>query len=370
MLRAAVLSEGVHGHRALQDQLERLLGERTDIAPRFATVPAPGRLGGALLRRVEWLGDLDLQPLRWRLRWSFAARRLARVQADAEVVFVDSQACALLARWPMRMTPWILSVDATGSQFAELEYWRARGRFSPVGERPLEALERRAYRGAFAVMAWTEWTAGSLRRDYGVPEERLVVMHPGVDPHPAVRGRPAGHGEDSALRVLFVGHDVERKGLPLLRGAIERSGVGLHLDVVTNDELGAAPGMNVHRGLAPGSPELWGRFAEADVLALPSRADAAPFAVLEGMAAGLAVVATDVGAIRELVGDAGLIVAREDQDALARALDRLAGQPRLRQELGERGRRRVEERYDARVQADRLVRLMRDAAHGILPTSR
>ena len=68
-------------------------------------------------------------------------------------------------------------------------------------------------------------------------------------------------------------------------------------------------------------------------------------AIAEGMAAGLPVVATDIGDARCMVGDAGIIVRPRDPEALAAALKRLIEAPETRARLGALGRRRVEELF-------------------------
>lgn len=93
-----------------------------------------------------------------------------------------------------------------------------------------------------------------------------------------------------------------------------------------------------------------------DVLALPSvrRSEGMPTVVLEAMACRLPVVATDVGAVRELVADGttGLVVAPEDDAALTAALARLAGDPGLRSRLGAAGLARFGERFSLGALAD------------------
>jgi glycosyltransferase involved in cell wall biosynthesis len=68
-------------------------------------------------------------------------------------------------------------------------------------------------------------------------------------------------------------------------------------------------------------------------------------AIAEGMAAGLPVVATDIGDARRMVGNAGIIVKPRDPEALAAALKRLIEAPEARARLGALGRRRVEDLF-------------------------
>jgi glycosyltransferase involved in cell wall biosynthesis len=83
--------------------------------------------------------------------------------------------------------------------------------------------------------------------------------------------------------------------------------------------------------------------AASDVLVLSSAfGEGVPNAVLEGMAAGLAVLATDVGDARRVLGGAGVVVPPRDPGALAAALQRLRDDPVLRQDLGARARTRAD----------------------------
>jgi len=87
------------------------------------------------------------------------------------------------------------------------------------------------------------------------------------------------------------------------------------------------------------------------VFALPSLAEGTPVSMLEAMACGLPVVASNVGGIPEVVDDGvqGLLVPVGDVDALARALARYAMDSRLRERHGHAGRARVEDRFSMRA---------------------
>lgn len=357
------IDEAVHGHSTLMASIGSALGEAPPIAAEFVRIPPPRRLGRLLVSPVPGIGDLDLQPVRWRLRYSGRALALAR-RRRPDAVFANSQSCALLGPRMAGAPPWIVSVDITHRQLARQElYRRPRDRFSPGAERLSERLERRAYGAAHTVIAWTEWTARSLREDYGVPPERIRVMHGGVQL--ALYGgavRP-GRAPGDPLRLLFIGNQVRRKGIDVVMEAMARLRHPALLDVITADDLPDAPGRRVHHGLTQGSEPFRSLLAAADLFVFPTRGDAVPWVVLEAMAAGLPVIVTAVGAIPELVGDAGVIVPG-DPAAVAEAVDALAAAPDRRAELGRRARRRVAEHYDAAVQGPRLFALLERAARG------
>lgn len=362
-LRVLFLDEGVLGHRTLTAQLRAALADDPAVEATFATVPPPNRLERLLLRRWRRAGDADLFALRWRLRWSWRARRILKRQRRAvDVAFVNTQAAALLMRGPMRRLPCVLSIDATVGQFTALRYFGPGDSWTPRQQRLLKRLERRALAGAATVVAWTEWNAEALRREYDLPESKLVTLHPGLDRAWWETARSqAEPREGGPLRVLFVGNEVERKGLGALVEAVRQLGGEATLDVVSGDPVEGGQLVGVHRGVSAGSEELRQLYASADALALPTRADAVPWVVLEAMAAGLPVVASPVGAIPELIGDGGVLVEPGDADGLAAALRELSD-PGRRRQLAEAAVARIDAHYDSAVQLPRLLDVLRQAA--------
>lgn len=104
--------------------------------------------------------------------------------------------------------------------------------------------------------------------------------------------------------------------------------------------------------------------AALDLYVAASRKEGLPLAVLEAMAAGLAVVATDVPGHRDVVapGETGLLVAPEDPAALAEAVATLLSDPPRRKSLGQAGRERVRQEFGVRAMVDATAAVYRRAA--------
>jgi glycosyltransferase involved in cell wall biosynthesis len=97
----------------------------------------------------------------------------------------------------------------------------------------------------------------------------------------------------------------------------------------------------------------------ADVFLLCSRQESLPLSVREGMTAGLPTVATRVGGVPETVedGESGLLVPKEDPEALAKAMARLAADADRRQAMGRRAAEIVHEKFNYDRWIERTVAL-------------
>jgi len=92
-------------------------------------------------------------------------------------------------------------------------------------------------------------------------------------------------------------------------------------------------------------------YGASDVFLLTSRNEGTPVALIESLAAGVPGVSTDVGGVRDVLGDEGSVAAYDDAAGLARAVTGFLGDPARRRAAGERGRASVVARYGI----DRLV---------------
>ena len=173
-------------------------------------------------------------------------------------------------------------------------------------------------------------------------------------------------------RILLASRLVERKCFHVLLEALR----GVELPGWEVDVVGDGPErprlerlagdlaipVRFHGWIGRDDPRLARLFGRAGLFVFPSRWENLPLAPLEAMAAGCAVVATDVEGVIEAVGDAARRVPVGDRRALAAAVRELAADEAARHDLGRRGRRRVESLFARPAVAARYLAELEAAA--------
>jgi glycosyltransferase involved in cell wall biosynthesis len=101
-------------------------------------------------------------------------------------------------------------------------------------------------------------------------------------------------------------------------------------------------------------------YAAGNVVMLSSISEGFPFTLIEAMSCGRATVSTDVGGVREAVGDTGLVVPPRDPGAMAAAALELLGDPQRRRAMGEAARLRVVEQFTLRQTIDTFRSIYRE----------
>lgn len=320
-----------------------------------------GRRSGGFVR--WWTQPLDpvriilpgplVEPQRYAARYVLYPWRLRREARRAQLVHILDHSYAHMLnsakRCPVVVTvhdllPVIVLRSPTGS-------W-SDGVRNRLLRQALKALRR-----AQAFIVPTEWLKGELATWLG-DDRRIHVVPFGVDraffsesPATRQRGRTDWRIPEDAFVVLHVGSTVERKNVPLVIETVAR------LRTVTDAYLLQVGGrftgaqqhlidrLNLRRFVrsvgAADEPTLRRAYRTADVLLFPSLYEGFGYPVLEAFASGLPVVTSGAGGLREVGGDALVVVEGRDPAAYAQALDDLSDDPVRRDELIEEGRARA-----------------------------
>ncbi|SIO34670.1 Glycosyltransferase involved in cell wall bisynthesis [Bradyrhizobium erythrophlei] len=216
--------------------------------------------------------------------------------------------------------------------------------------------------------------------DYGarVILDRLPTLQDKITILPNASASPSqpnrGRSGSERIRITFLGRLDPEKGVPQLVDALGKlawradwtatiAGSGeLQQTRDRAQRLGIADRVDLPGWLAPS--ETAALLQQTDILALPSFVETLPMAVIEAFAYGVAVVATPVGAVPEVIahGRNGILVPVGHVEALANALSQLLENGALRRSLGDAARRDHAERYEINTYITRLVSIWRKAA--------
>ncbi len=307
---------------------------------------------------------LSLTPLSRSLPWPLAAlhsnrlfaRRLERRLASApdSLLFVRhlKLAAMLLARRPGRKL-----VYEAHEVFADT---------APQAKRGFQAeLEARVMRGAALVIANSQPTAARLCELYG--ERRIEILPNGVD---WPEDLPPKDWEHAARHIVYAGSFFAWKGAgDLVRAAAELPGFRITLfggdagQVERERALAKPEGAELDfRGHVP-HPEVARALGEACIAVLPNRDDpdsrfTSPIKLFEYMAAGCAVVASDLPPLRYVLAEGEAMWSRPgDAASLAQGIRRLAADPALARSMGARAREKARG-YTWKARAERVLKLV------------
>jgi glycosyltransferase involved in cell wall biosynthesis len=241
--------------------------------------------------------------------------------------------------------------------------------------RVYEALDRINLRWMDRVVCVSEGQAAKVRRA-GVAPDRVAVIRNAIradrfdDPDPAYRDRLLALFGDLPRRVVgAAGRLSPEKGFAVLVEAARRvlredpgAGIVVFGDGPLRDALErqiAAAGLSDRLILAGFRDDLDGYIPWFDVMVLPSYTEGLPNVALEACAAGVPVVATAVGGTPELIedGENGYLAPPGDARLLAGSILAVLDSDDAAREMGECGRRRVQEEFTFEAQAQQYRQL-------------
>jgi glycosyltransferase involved in cell wall biosynthesis len=202
------------------------------------------------------------------------------------------------------------------------------------------ARERETYLQAVAIATFSNVVRESLIRDYGVDPKRVQVVGAGAN---VVPEREPHHADDGRT-LLFVGTaGWRRKGGPVLLKAfrlLRQSRPDLRLILAGPTEALEVPEGVTRVGRVP-FEEVKRLLSAATVFVLPTLREPFGIAFLDAMLSKVPCVGTQVGAVPEILGAAGVCVPPANAEALAQAIAALLDDPPRRAAMAEAGRRRV-----------------------------
>lgn len=216
-------------------------------------------------------------------------------------------------------------------------------------------LERATYRRARCLVTISTTTRDTLIDHYGFTADEITVIPVGIDP---TKFAPLTSPRDPDL-VFFVGRLEPRKGLPFLLGAFQVlaeanqkarlviSGTGWLEKELKSQAKASAHGARIEFLGRVEDQELLEWYQRAAIVVIPSVFEGLGICVLEALAAGAPVVATEVPGIVDIISNRenGLLVPYGDQSQLAVTLDTLLTDQSLRSRLSQAGPESVAARF-------------------------
>lgn len=226
------------------------------------------------------------------------------------------------------------------------------------------------YTESYAATSYALWKHPTALVPTGLDLSRFGPQNDGA----AVRRR---HGLEGKKVVLFVGRLTAHKGIQTIIEAAALTGPEVRYVLVGPGEFPASWARRMRqlrvedRFVLAGKvaePDLPAYYSACDLLVLPSlsRLEAFGLVIVEAMASGRPVVASDLPGVREVIrdGKTGLLCEPFNADDLAAKIGALAGNDRASADMGAAGRRLAEERYSWGVIGAKIERVYKDVISG------
>jgi glycosyltransferase involved in cell wall biosynthesis len=187
---------------------------------------------------------------------------------------------------------------------------------------------KRVLKSAAKIICQTDLQKSQIASRYGLPMETIAVIPNGIAEEYFVGKRT---NQNPAPRLLFVGRLGVQKNLSLLIEAVSQMQTSVFLDIVGEGELrkdieALIQKYGLHNVKLHGQKignELLDFYKSADIFVLPSFQEGMSNSMLEALAAGLPVVASDLPEMRHILGESGVLIQNPTATNYARTLDAL-----------------------------------------------
>ena len=366
--------ENYMGHRTYGDLMREYFNKTSSCNVDFYWYNEERELPTRILNRLlsfkfpnEWIQNQNLDFNRFRIMTGIAymvkrlvARKLS--QGDYSVLHLHTQVMALLSVDFMKNLPTVVSIDLTGVQ-ASQEKTDPSFRWTHT---PNVLLEKKVYEAAARIITISEFARKSVIEDYNIDSEKVKTIHSSVKLEKFSSIDRATKAANKRYKILFVGGDFQRKGgEDVLAVFLTTFSELAELHLVTSTPIECQhPHVFIHQHIQAYSPEWLNLYERADVFVMPTYGDAFATVFLEAMAAGLPVIASQLTQIYEVVsdGETGFLVPSGDRHALACKIRHLIENPTLGREMGAKGRRVAEQKFNAQTNFKTLESIFQEVS--------
>ena len=217
--------------------------------------------------------------------------------------------------------------------------------------------ETQVFSRACKIYPMSRWAKSSLVSGYDIGENKIELMLPSID---YCKFKAAENASSKKpLQILFIGTDFNRKGgdrlVKWVRGPLQDH---VHLHIVGGDNTAPESSGNITNHGFVANPDLIETLLPSmDVFCLPTRMDMSPWVCAEAMAAGLPVIASDIGGIGDFIAheETGYLIAMENDQGFIEALLDLCKNPQKAKVMGRKGRAMAQDQLDAQVNYNRVI---------------
>jgi glycosyltransferase involved in cell wall biosynthesis len=248
------------------------------------------------------------------------------------------------------------TIKSSGTKFSQLEFSEKMTLFL---SHFLKFLEDRYYNSNGYYLTVSEWAKKQIIREKKIDAGRIEVIHNGVDSdefNPYKKKEAKNYfpelSEISCPKILFLSRLIGSKGIRFLLKAVPKilEKVDAHFIFAG---AGMTPSLNISKedytflGYVPHekTPYL---YALSDIFILPSLSENFPISILEAMSSELAVIATNVGGIPEMIthGEDGFLIQPMASEDIVNSVVTLIRDGSLRREIGNNARENVKKKFN------------------------
>ncbi len=288
---------------------------------------------------------------------------VAKMKTGRPVILTEHGIYTRERRFEVSRADWIYE-----AQDRRMKVQRSQSRFKALWNKMFGTLSKICYENADAIITLFEGNQMYQLQD-GAPASKVRIVPNGIDIEAFSQIKREEKADPEQLVLGFMGRVVSIKDVKTFIRACKAVAESIHnLKVYIMGPTDEEPGyyqecvkLVQFLGLKnmvefTGKVDVKSYYAKIDILALTSISEAQPLVILEANCLGLPVVATDVGACRELLygrtnedialGRSGLIAGITDSEDIAKSIVRIWRSPKMRAEMGEAGRQRVARFYN------------------------